>query len=82
MISNDSIQTAHVGVVLHLGKGDFAMNSEIKNFTLRVDAQVLAKFRYVSRYSGRSANSQMLVMMRKVIEQFEQQNGEIHLEEL
>lgn len=53
------------------------MDSDIKNFTLRVDAKLLAKFRYISRYSGRSANSQMLVMMRKIVEQFEQQNGEI-----
>lgn len=49
----------------------------MRNFTLRIDEELLAKFHYVSKYSGRSANSQLLMMVRKIVEQFEQTNGEI-----
>ena len=47
----------------------------LRNFTLRIDDELLAKFHYVSRYSGRSANSQLLMMVRKIVEQFEQAKG-------
>lgn len=53
----------------------------LRNFTLRIDNELLAKFHYVSRYSGRSANSQLLMMVRKIVEQFEQANGSIEIEE-
>ena len=52
-----------------------------RNFTLRIDDALLAKFHFVSRYSGRSANSQLVMMIRKIVDQFEQANGEIELEE-
>lgn len=52
-----------------------------RNFTLRIDESLLDKFHYVSRYSGRSANSQLVMMIRKIVEQFEQTNGEIETEE-
>lgn len=51
----------------------------VRNFTLRIDDELLAKFHYVSKYSGRSANSQLLMMVRKIVEQFEQANGIIEV---
>lgn len=53
----------------------------IKNFTLRIDDILMAKFHFVSRYSGRSANSQLVMMIRKIVDQFEQANGEIETED-
>ena len=52
----------------------------LRNFTLRIDDELLAKFHYVSRYSGRSANSQLLMMVRKIVEQFEQTTGGIQVD--
>ena len=52
----------------------------LRNYTLRIDDELLAKFHYVSRYSGRSANSQLLMMVRKIVEQFEQANGVIQVD--
>lgn len=54
--------------------------SEIKNFTLRIDDDMLKKFHSVCRYDGRSANSQLLIYIRNSIERFEQKHGVIDLE--
>lgn len=56
-------------------------NENEKHFGLRVDASILAKFRYVCGYMGRSANSQLIWLMRRVIEEYEKQHGEIKLDE-
>lgn len=52
-----------------------------KHFGLRVDAQTLAKFRYVCGYVGRSANSQIIQLMLKFIADYEKKYGEIQLTE-
>ena len=52
-----------------------------KHFGLRVDGEILAKFRYVCAYEGRSANSQLIRLMQKFITQYEKEFGEIKLEE-
>ncbi len=49
----------------------------VKNFTLRMDEQMLNKLHYVADYEGRSANSQLVVLVRKCIEEFEKEHGEI-----
>ena len=51
-----------------------------KHFGLRVDGDTLAKFRYVCNYEGRSANSQLIQLMRKFIADYEQEHGKIELE--
>lgn len=52
-----------------------------KHFGLRVDGDILAKFRYVCGYTGRSANSQIIQLMLKFISEYEKKNGKIDLEE-
>ena len=55
-------------------------NRNEKHFGLRVDADILAKFRYVSEYEGRSANSQLIRLMVKFIAEYENEHGKIVLE--
>ena len=47
-----------------------------KHFGLRVDGDVLAKFRYACGYAGRSANSQIML---KFISDYEKEHGKIEL---
>ena len=49
----------------------------IKSFSIRIDAQILNKLHYVANSEGRSANSQILVLIRDCIEKFEEENGPI-----
>lgn len=53
-----------------------------KHFGLRVDADILAKFRYVCGYTGRSANSQIIQLMLKFIANYEKEHGKIDLDEI
>ena len=52
-----------------------------KHFGLRIDEQVLKKFRYVCAFKGRSANSQIIQLILKCIEEYESVHGEISIEE-
>lgn len=53
-----------------------------KHFGLRVDGELLAKFRYVSGFEGRSANSQIIYLMRRFVADYEKEHGKIPEEEL
>ena len=46
-----------------------------KHFGLRVNGDILAKFRYVCSYEGRSANSQIIQLMLKFIADYEKEHG-------
>ncbi len=50
-----------------------------KHFGLRVDAQTLAKFRYVCDYNGRSANRQIIQLMLSFISDYEKEHDKIVL---
>ena len=50
---------------------------EIRHLSLRIDEHLLREFRFVCAYFGRSANSQMLFMIRRTVEQFQQKHGRI-----
>ena len=50
-----------------------------KHFGLRINGDILAKFRYVCGYVGRSANSQVLILIRDCIEKYEEKHGKIEL---
>ena len=59
------------------------MNKEnVKHFGLRVDGDILAKFRYACSYAGRSANSQIIQLMIKFISVYEKENGKIDLQDI
>lgn len=47
----------------------------IKSLSIRIDDEMLKKLHQVADYEGRSANSQILVLIRRCIEEFEAQHG-------
>lgn len=49
----------------------------IKNFTVRIDNEMLNKLHVVADYEGRSANSQVLILIRRCIEEYEEKHGKI-----
>ena len=51
----------------------------IKNLTIRIDNEMLHKLHVVADYEGRSANSQILILIRDCIKEYEKENGEIKL---
>ncbi len=48
-----------------------------KHFGLRIDADTLIKFRIASDYEGRSANTQIVILMRDFIKAYEAKTGKI-----
>ncbi len=51
----------------------------IKSLSIRIDEEMLHKLHIVADYEGRSANSQILVLIRDCIKEYEAQNGKIEL---
>ncbi len=49
----------------------------IKSFSIRIDDRLLDKLHVVADYEGRSANSQVLYLIRRHVEQYENQHGKI-----
>lgn len=47
------------------------MPSDKIKFTLRIEPELLKKFRYVAEYNDRSANRELEVLMRKHVANFE-----------
>lgn len=53
------------------------MKKDDVKFTLRTDAEILKKFRYVADYNGRSANRELEVLIKRSIAEFEKRHGKI-----
>ena len=51
-----------------------------KSFSIRIDETMLDKLHVLADYEGRSANSEILVLIREAIEKYEEKHGEIKLE--
>lgn len=51
----------------------------IKSFSIRIDEETLDKLHYIADSEARSANGQIIILIRKCIEEFEKKNGEIVL---
>ena len=49
----------------------------IKNLTIRLDEKMLDKLHIVADYEGRSANGQVVILIRDAIEAYEAKHGEI-----
>ena len=49
-----------------------------KSVSIRIEEEMLAKLGYVAEYEDRSINSQVLVLIRQSIQEFERQHGTIH----
>jgi hypothetical protein len=60
----------------------YKMTSDISKFTIRIDTELLKKFRFVAEYNARSANKEIEVLMRRHIVEFEKQNGIIEDDDL
>lgn len=48
-----------------------------KSLSIRIDEDMLNKLHVVADYEGRSANSQILILIRDCIEKYEDKHGEI-----
>ena len=48
-----------------------------KSLSIRIEEEMLDKLHVVADYEGRSANSQILVLIRDLIEAYEVKHGEI-----
>ena len=48
-----------------------------KSISVRIDSELLDKLHVVADYEGRSANSQILVLIRKCVEAYEKEHGPI-----
>lgn len=55
-------------------------NKNNKHLGIEVDRELHYKLHYISKYEGRSANGQILYLIRQCIKEFEQENGEITVE--
>ena len=49
----------------------------IKSVSIRIEQEMLDKIAYIADYEGRSVNSQILVLVREKIKDFESANGTI-----
>mgnify|MGYP000359937196 FL=1 len=50
-----------------------------KSLSIRIDEEMLNKLHVLADYEGRSANSEILILIRDAIEEFEKAHGEISL---
>lgn len=50
----------------------------IKSVSIRIEEEMLNKIAYIAEYEGRSVNSQVLVLIRDTIKNFEDANGTIN----
>ena len=48
-----------------------------KSLSIRIEEEMLDKLHVIADYEGRSANSQILVLIRDLIENYEAKHGEI-----
>lgn len=51
----------------------------IKSLSIRIDETMLHKLHVVADYEGRSANSEILILIRDAIEAYEHRHGEIKI---
>ncbi|MBQ9393862.1 MAG: Arc family DNA-binding protein [Oscillospiraceae bacterium] len=49
----------------------------MKSLSIRIDEELLDKLHVVADYEGRSANSQILILIRRCVEEYERKNGKI-----
>ena len=52
----------------------------IKNLSIRIDEEMLNKLHVVADYEGRSANSQILILIRDAVEHYEEKHGKIEFQ--
>lgn len=55
-------------------------NKNNKHLGIEVDPELHRKLHYIAKYEGRSANGQILYLIRQCIRDFEAENGPINEE--
>jgi len=53
----------------------------IKSLSIRIDEAMLHKLHIVADYNGRSANSEINILIRDAVEKFEKEHGKIEIDE-
>ena len=56
---------------------DVLKKEKDKHLGLRIDSELHYKLHYISKYEGRSANGEVIYLIRKSIEEFEKEHGRI-----
>ena len=56
-------------------------NKNNKHLGIEIDPELHYKLHYIAKYEGRSANGQILYLLRKCIKEFEQADGPIEVPE-
>ena len=51
----------------------------MKNLSIRIDDKLLHKLHIVADYEGRSCNGQILVLIRDLVEKYEEKHGKIEV---
>ena len=51
----------------------------VKSLSIRIDEELLRKLHVMADYEGRSANSQILILVRDAVAAYEEKNGKIEL---
>ena len=59
---------------------DVLKKEKDKHLGLRIDSELHFKLHYISKYEGRSANGEVIYLIRKAIEEFEKEHGKIEKE--
>jgi hypothetical protein len=57
----------------------FVGGRKMKSVSIRIDEKMLDKLHVVAAYEGRSVNSEILILIRDVIEKYENKHGEIKI---
>ena len=56
-------------------------NKENKHLGIELNPSIHRKLKYIARYEGRSLNGQILYLVRKCIQKYEEEHGEIPKED-
>jgi hypothetical protein len=73
-----SAMPSRKGEETYARNGDEIMKDGLRHIGIRIqDADLHYKLNYIARYEGRSANSQILFLIRKCIEEFESKHDRI-----
>lgn len=56
-------------------------NKDNKHLGLQINKELHQKLKYISEYNGRSMNGQIIYLIRKEVERFEDTNGEIKIDD-
>lgn len=57
-------------------------NKNNKHLGIEIDPELHYKLHYIARYEGRSANGQILYLLRRCIAEFEEKDGPILMPEM